>query len=297
MVSKKHVQTLADLSSEYLNWLTNPCPQKTIKSNFVDFDELINGGFKHGTLTIIASRPSMGKTAFALNLAENIAINQNIPIAYFSLESCGEHCAASILSSLMNIDKSKFISNQLSHEEVLLLKDVTLKITHAPLYFLSSTIASIYELCERIEELKNERDIQMVIIDYIQLIPTACFNRNDYSIALSEVTRALQNLALKLDIAIIALSQVNRRLLKRKNKRPKLMDLRQDGDFEQAASLVVFLYRDYIYQEEYLADKDSVEITVDKNKFGLLGTIRMRFNVQSSKFETLSPAVLISHYD
>lgn len=296
MINKKHVQTLAAISNEYLSTLTNPFSQKTIKSNFVDFDALTNGGFKHGTLTIIASRPSMGKTTFALNLAENIAINQNIPIAYFSLESSSEYCVASILSSLMNIDKRKFISHQISHEEVLLLKDVTLKITHSPLYFSSSTIACIYELCERIEQLKNERDIQMVIIDYVQLIPAMCLNQNDYSIALSEVTRTLQKLALKLDIAIIALSQVNRRLEKRKNKRPKLMDLRQDGDFEQAASLVVFLYRDCIYQEEYSADKDSVEIIVAKNKFGLIGTILMRFNGQYSKFETLSPDELICQY-
>jgi replicative DNA helicase len=276
-------QTIKELSFKCINNINNQKAMQGIKTGFICFDQQTNG-LQLGTLTIIAARPSMGKTTFALNIAENIAIRQKLPLAYFSLEMRNEDCFQAILCSLTNIDRSKIRAGKCSPEERQLLEDSAQEISNSPFVFSTSCPISLTEVCENIEELNKDIGLKVVIIDYLQLLKSTCLTMNGSPMRMSEITRTLRLLALKLDIVIIALSQVNRTIEKRPNKRPMFFDLGQSGEIEQDASLVVFIYRDTVYNEDS-PDENKAEIILAKNSFGPNGTIAMEFTGKYSKFE------------
>ena len=276
-------QTIGEVSTNYINYLEEPLSPKRIKTGLKGFD-LATNGLEPGTLTIFAARPSMGTTTLALNIAENIAIKQEIPVAFFSFEMDNKDCVQSIFSSLNAIDKHTLRTLQCSHDELQRIKKSALQISKAPLFFSSSCSVSLQEVCDSIEQLTKDAGLKVVIIDYLQLLNRASSPHDDYSAWMLEIAHTLRLLAVKLDIAIVALSHVDRGLEKRSNKRPMLSDLGRCGDIEQDASLVIFIYRDDVYNEDSL-DKNVAEIIIAKNNHGPIGTTLMTFNGSLSRFE------------
>lgn len=276
-------QSIGEVSTNYINYLEDPLSLKRIKTGLTGFD-LATNGLQLGTLTILAARTSMGKTTLALNMAENIAIKQEIPVAFFSFEMDNKDCVQSIFSSLNAIDQHTLRTLQCSHDELQQIKKSALQISKSPLFFSTSYSMSFQEVCDSIEQLTKDVGLKVVIIDYLQLLNRDSSPNDDYSGWMLEITHTLRLLAVKLDIAIVVLYSINRELEKRPNKRPILSDLRRGGDIEQDASLVVFIYRDDVYNEDS-PDKNVAEIIIAKNNHGPIGTTLMTFNGSLSRFE------------
>lgn len=275
-------QTIGEVSVDYINYIKNPYPKDAINTGFIDFDDMTHG-LQLGALTILAARPSMGKTTFALNMAENIAINQKIPLAFFSFEGSNKDCMQSIFSSLNDIEQHTLRTFQCSGDELQRIENSALEISNSPLFFSSSYSISLQEMCDSIEKLTKDAQLKVVIIDYLQVLDSACPSYDDQSIWLSKITHTLRLLAEKLGIAIVVLSQVDRCLQMRPNKRPILSDLALWGDIEQDASLIVFIYRDDVYNEDSPIN-NVAEIIIAKNNYGPIGTSCMTFNGRFSRF-------------
>lgn len=279
----KSFQTIGEVSVNYINYLEEPISTKSIKTGFTDFDYASNG-LQLGALTILAARPSMGKTTLALNIAVNIAIEQNIPLAYFSFEMDNKDCVQSIFSSLNDIDKHKLRTLQCSSDELQQLHKSASELSNSPLFFSSSSLMTLQQVCDSIKQLTKDVGLKVVIIDYLQLIHSTTPSYDNHSAWMSEISHTLRLLAVELDISIVVLSQVGRELETRVNKRPILSDLGRWGDIEQDASLVVFIYRDDVYNEDS-PEKNIAEIIVSKNNYGPIGTCSMTFNGRFSRFE------------
>lgn len=279
----KLFETIGEVSINYTNCLDEPLSPKQIKTGLTGFDLLTNG-LQLGTLTILAARPSMGKTTLALNIAENIAIKQEIPLAFFSFEMDNKDRALSIFSSLNAIDKQTLETLQCSHDELHLIKKSTQEVSKSPLFFSSACSMSLQDVCDNVELMTKDENLKIVIIDYLQLFKTTYSPDEDHSARILEITHALRLLAVKLNIAIVALSHIDRGLEKRPDKRPVLSDLGLCGDIAQDASLVVFIYRDAVYNENS-PNKDVAEIIIAKNNHGAIGTTLMTLNGHLPRFE------------
>jgi len=279
----KNFKTIGEVSSEYISYLDGNFEKNSLKTGLDSFDFAVNG-IQLGSLNIIAARPSMGKSTLALNLVENVTIKQKIPLAYFSLEMDNKDCVQSIFSSLNNIDKHILRTLRFSSQELNMLKLSGNAIADAPLYFSPTSVITIEEICTKIRSLNDEDELKVVIIDCLQLIHFSDPKDTGVSQDLSEMTKVLRLLAEELGIAIIVLSQVGSSVEYRNNKRPTTADLRLWGKIDEDASLIMFIYRDYIYNED-TPNKDDVELIVAKNDFGGRGTTLMTFNGKYSRFE------------
>ncbi len=258
-------------------------PITGVSTGFTDFD-MMTSGLQHGDLIIIAGRPSMGKTTFAMNIAENVAIQGRKAVAVYSMEMPGDSLAMRMMSSLGRIDQLRVRTGKLEDDEWPRLSSAVSMLAETRLYIDDTPALSPTEVRARARRLKREHeDLGLIVIDYLQLMQAPGEGENRTS-EISAISRSLKALAKELDVPVIALSQLNRSLEQRTNKRPIMSDLRESGAIEQDADLIVFIYRDEVYNADS-ADKGSAEIIIGKQRNGPIGTTRLTFLGKYTKFE------------
>jgi len=257
-----------------------------IPTGFIDFDRLTSG-FQPSDLIIIAGRPSMGKTAFALNIAANAASKHKIPVGIFSLEMSKEQLTTRMLCAEAKVDSQKLRSGFLAEHDWQLLIEAASVLSEAPIFIDDTPAISVLELRAKARRLKSEHNISLIIIDYLQLMKGKGGNeRREQEI--SEISRSLKALAKELNIPVVALSQLNRKVEDRENKRPRLADLRESGAIEQDADLIAFLYRDEVYnQREDNPNRGMAELIIGKHRNGPVGKIKLAFLEKYTSFENL----------
>jgi replicative DNA helicase len=255
-----------------------------VPTDFFLLDQMTSG-LQKSDLVIIAARPSMGKTALALNIARNAAINSNIPVALFSLEMSKEQLSMRMLSSEARLNSSRLRSGFISHDDWMKITEAAGSLSNAPIYIDDSPDISAMEIRAKARRLKMDKKIGLVIIDYLQLMKTrSSAERRDLEI--SDISRSLKALAKELDLPVVALSQLNRMLEQRSDKRPQLSDLRESGALEQDADVVAFIYRDEVYnKDENNPNKGKAELIISKQRNGPTGTVPLIFLDTYTRFE------------
>jgi len=254
-----------------------------ISTGFEDLDEKTSG-LQRSDLVIVAGRPSMGKTSFAMNIAEHVAIKEQLPVAIFSMEMPSEQLAMRLLASLARINQQRVRTGQLEDDDWPGITAAVSLLSDTPLFIDDSPALNPTDLRARARRLAIEQgQLGLIVIDYLQLmqIPNSRENR---ATEVSEISRALKSLAKELDVPVIALSQLNRSLEQRPNKRPVMSDLRESGSIEQDADVIVFIYRDEVYNEDS-DDKGTAEILIAKQRNGPIGTVRLTFKGHLTRFE------------
>ena len=254
-----------------------------LSTGFTDFDEQTSG-LQAADLVVVAGRPSMGKTTFAMNLAENAAIKSKEPVAVFSMEMPSDALAMRMLSSLGQIDQHRLRTGKLNDDDWPRLTSAIALLNEAPLFIDDTPALTVTELRARARRLKREHGLSMIVIDYIQLMQGSGGGSNEnMATEVSEISRSLKALAKELEVPVIALSQLNRSLEQRPNKRPIMSDLRESGAIEQDADLIVFIYRDEVYNEDS-PEKGKAEIIIGKQRNGPIGTVALTFQGKYTRF-------------
>ena len=265
------------------NLYQNPSAYTGVPTGFNDFDEKTSG-LQNSDLIIIAGRPSMGKTTFAMNIVENAAIKNRSAVAVFSMEMPGEQLVMRMLSSLGRIDQHKIRSGKLDDADWPRLTSAVGILNEAPIYIDDTPSMNPMEIRARSRRIMREHgSLGLIVIDYLQLMQTAGSKENRAT-EISEISRSLKGLAKELNVPVIALSQLNRSLEQRPNKRPVMSDLRESGAIEQDADVITFIYRDEVYNEDS-PDKGTAEIIIGKQRNGPIGMSRLTFIGKYTKFE------------
>jgi replicative DNA helicase len=258
-------------------------PITGLATGFTDFD-MMTSGLQPADLIIVAGRPSMGKTSFAMNMAEHVAIQSKRPVAVFSMEMPGDSLAMRMMSSLGRIDQHRVRTGRLEDDEWPRLTSAVNILAGASMFIDDTPALSPTEVRARARRLKRDQDdLGLIVLDYIQLMQAPGVGENRAT-EISAISRSLKALAKELNVPVIALSQLNRSLEQRPNKRPVMSDLRESGAIEQDADLIVFIYRDEVYHED-TKDKGVAEIIVAKQRNGPIGTTRLTFLGKYTKFE------------
>ncbi len=254
-----------------------------IPSGFKDLDELTSG-FQRGDLIIIGGRPGMGKTAFAMNIAQHVAINTTEPVAIFSLEMSKEQLGIRMLCSEGMVNSSNVKKGQISRDMWSKLTSAASRLGGAPIFIDDSSAITVLEIRAKARRLKLEHGgLGLVIIDYLQLMRSrGGFERREQEI--SDISRSLKALAKELKVPVIALSQLNRGVEQRPNKRPVLADLRESGAIEQDADVIIFLYREEIYNKTNPAIKGKAEVILEKQRNGPTDKLNVTFLADSTRF-------------
>ncbi|MBU0593912.1 MAG: replicative DNA helicase [Pseudomonadota bacterium] len=261
----------------------NPNEVTGIPTGFHDLDQKTSG-LQPGDLIIVAGRPSMGKTAFSINIGENVALNTGLPVAIFSMEMGGSQLAMRMIGSVGKLDQQKIRTGQLQDEDWLRLTNAVGKLNDAPIHIDESGALTALELRARARRLHRQcGKLGLIIIDYLQLMSGSGGGENRAT-EISEISRSLKALAKELEVPVIALSQLNRSLEQRPNKRPVMSDLRESGAIEQDADVILFIYRDEVYNPDS-PEKGSAEIIIGKQRNGPIGTVRMTFIGEYTRFE------------
>ena len=256
-----------------------------VSTGFDEFD-LMTTGLQPSDLIIIAGRPSMGKTTFALNIAEAVAIKSHLPVAVFSMEMPGDSLVMRMMSSLGRIDQTRVRTGRLTEDDWSRLTSAVAMITQAKLFIDDTAALSPTELRARARRLTREQgQLGLIVIDYLQLMQIHGSNENRTN-EISTISRSLKALAKELNVPVIALSQLNRSLEQRQNKRPIMSDLRESGAIEQDADLITFIYRDEVYNE-HSEDKGIAEIIIGKQRNGPIGSTKLHFFGKFTKFENM----------
>jgi len=260
-------------------------PITGVSTGFADFDDRTSG-LQKSDLVIVAGRPSMGKTTFAMNIAENAAIKHKFPVLVFSMEMPGEQLAMRMMSSLGRIDQSRLRRGQLDDDDWARLTSAMGILAEAPLFIDDTPALTPTELRARARRIAREHGLGMIVIDYLQLMQSSRSGENRAT-EISEISRGLKALAKELNVPVVALSQLNRSLEQRPNKRPVMSDLRESGAIEQDADVIVFIYRDEVYNEDS-PDKGKAEIIIGKQRNGPIGTSYLVFQGQYTRFDNLA---------
>jgi replicative DNA helicase len=264
-----------------------------VPSGFKDLDEMTSG-FQPADLVIVAARPSMGKTAFTLNIAQHVAIEHNIPVAFFSLEMSKDSLVQRMLTSEARIDAQTLRKGRLRDDDFPRLARAAGILSHAPVFIDDTPGITILEMRSRARRLKADSGIGMVIVDYLQLMsgPASSENRQQ---EVSQISRGLKALAKELSVPVVALSQLSRAVEQRagaEKGRPVLSDLRESGAIEQDADLIMFLFREEVYAERengQLKDpslEGKAEVIIGKQRNGPIGTVGLFFHKQYTRFES-----------
>ncbi|MCL2619111.1 MAG: replicative DNA helicase [Defluviitaleaceae bacterium] len=252
-----------------------------VESGFTDLD-FMTTGFKPSDLVLIAARPSMGKTAFALNIAQYVGVKTNTPVAIFSLEMSKEQLAARMLCSQANVDSNKLRTGDLDDDEWGRILDALEPLRNAPIYIDDASSVSPMEVRSKCRRLRLEKGLGLILIDYLQLMSGSSRTESRQQ-EISDISRSLKAIAKDIDVPVIALSQLSRACEQRKDHRPMLSDLRESGAIEQDADIVTFIYRDEKY-DEFSEDKGIAEIIIAKQRNGPTGTVRLRWLDKFTKF-------------
>ncbi|MBX7230359.1 MAG: replicative DNA helicase [Burkholderiaceae bacterium] len=253
-----------------------------VPTGFTDMDNMTSG-LQPGDLIVVAGRPSMGKTAFSLNIGEHVAIEQGLPVAVFSMEMGANQLALRLLSSVGKLDQQRLRTGRLQNEDWPKLTAAIQRMQDAQLFIDETPALNSLELRARARRLARQcGKLGLIVIDYIQLMAANSVGENRAT-EISEISRGLKALAKELHCPVIALSQLNRSLEQRPNKRPIMSDLRESGAIEQDADVILFIYRDEVYNPD-TQDKGTAEIIIGKQRNGPIGTVRMTFLKEQTKF-------------
>jgi len=269
----------------------NPSDVTGIPTGFQDLDEKTSG-FQAGDLIIVAGRPSMGKTAFSLNIGENVAMQTGLPVAVFSMEMGGTQLVTRMLGSIGRLDQHRVRTGRLQDEDWQKLTYAVGKLNDAPIYIDESAALTVLDLRARARRLHRQcGKLGLIVIDYLQLMSGSGKGGGSENRAteISEISRGLKALAKELDVPVVALSQLNRSLEQRPNKRPVMSDLRESGAIEQDADLILFIYRDEVYNSD-TPDKGIAEIIIGKQRNGPIGMVKMTFLGEYTRFENYAHA-------
>lgn len=273
---------------EYLTEVQERGPEMTgLATGFIDFDR-ITGGLHKSDLLILAARPGVGKSSFAMTIAFNIAMQQRAPVGVFALEMGRDQLLQRLLATHTGIDSQKLRTGRITTSELQLLMDGMGQLSSAPIYIDDTPGVTVNELRSKTRRLQAEHGLEVLIIDYLQLM-SGSGKRNDNRVQeVSEISRSLKALARELNIPVIALSQLSRAVEGRTSHVPVLADLRESGSIEQDADMVMFIYREEMYDKD--TDKKGIaEIHIAKHRNGPLGTVSLFFDQRTTRFRDLAP--------
>ena len=258
-----------------------------IATGFIDLDKQTSG-LQKGDLVIVAGRPSMGKTALALNIAENVALSEGLPVVIFSMEMSGEQLASRLLGSVGRVDQSRMRTGKLQDDEWPRVTDAIARLSNTQILIDETGALSSLELRARARRIARNfgGTLGLVVIDYLQLMSGS--GQENRATEISEISRSLKSLAKELQCPVVALSQLNRGLEQRPNKRPIMSDLRESGAIEQDADVIMFIYRDEVYHPDTTTDKGMAEIIIGKQRNGPIGTVRLSWQGPYTKFDNLA---------
>ncbi|MEX2517569.1 MAG: replicative DNA helicase [Gammaproteobacteria bacterium] len=283
---RKNYRQINDLLSAALDKVDelyrSDSPITGVATGFDDFDDR-TAGLQKSDLIIVAGRPSMGKTSFAINIAEHVAIKGKKSVAIFSMEMPGEQLAMRMLGSLSRIDQQKIRTGRIAEDDWPRLTSTLQMMQDAKMFIDDTPALSPSEIRSRARRIAREHELDLIIVDYLQLMQVAGTAENRTT-EISEISRGLKALAKELNVPVIALSQLNRGVESRTDKRPVMSDLRESGAIEQDADLIVFIYRDEVYDKESV-HKGKAEIIIAKQRNGPIGECFLAFRGQYTRFE------------
>jgi len=285
------IQTLLPKVADRIDYLyqrENQGSVTGIPTGFDDLDERTSG-FQPGDLIIVAGRPSMGKTAFSLNIAENVALDTKKAVAVFSMEMGATQLATRMIGSVGRLDQHRMRNGNLEDEDWVRLTTAIGKLNDAPIFIDEGAGLSSFDVRARARRLHRQTGgLGLIVVDYLQLMSgTSGRASENRATEISEISRSLKSLAKELDVPVVALSQLNRSVEQRPDKRPVMSDLRESGAIEQDADLILFIYRDEVYNPDS-EDKGTAEIIIAKQRNGPIGRIRLTFLGQHTRFENFS---------
>ena len=257
-----------------------------IPTGYTEFDEM-TAGLQNTDLLILAARPAMGKTAFALNIAEHAAFRTKKAVAVFSMEMSASQLALRLISSVGRVNAQRLRSGQLEDEDWARVTGAIRQLREVKIFIDDTPGLSPEVLRAKSRRLKREHDLGLIVIDYLQLMSVPGNNENRAT-EISEISRSLKHLAKELNLPVIALSQLNRSLEQRADKRPVMADLRESGAIEQDADVIVFIYRDDYYNKETSPDKGLAEVIIGKQRSGPTGSLKLKFFGEYTRFDNLS---------
>ncbi len=264
----------------------NPSDITGIPTGFTDLDHKTSG-LQPGDMVIVAGRPSMGKTAFALNMAEHVALVAGLPVAIFSMEMPGTQLAMRFLSSVGKLDAHRVRTGKLNDDEWQRMTYALGKLHEAPIHIDETPALNATELRARARRLYRQcGKLGLIVVDYLQLMSSVGQGENRAT-EISEISRSIKALAKELHVPVVALSQLSRNVESRPNKRPVMSDLRESGAIEQDADVILFIYRDEVYNPDS-PDKGSAEIIIGKQRNGPIGTVKLTFLGEHTRFENFA---------
>ncbi len=275
------VENMVTIQANQGKWITG------VASGFDRLDNMTSG-FQKSDLIILAARPSMGKTAFALNITRNVAVNYKVPVAFFSLEMSKEQLSMRLLTSEARVNAFHLRSGHISRENWDKITDAASLLDEVPIYIDDSAGLTVMDIRAKARRMKKDKGIGLIVIDYLQLMrPTRAGERRDLEV--SEMSRSLKALAKELDVPIIVLSQLNRAPEQSHDKRPMLSHLRESGSLEQDADVVLFIFRDEVYNKnEDNTNRGIAEIIIGKQRNGPIGKVMLQFESSYTRFQNLA---------
>ena len=259
-----------------------------VATGFSEFDNKTTG-LQGGDLIIVAGRPSMGKTSFAMNLAEYASLKNDAVTAIFSMEMSGTQLSTRLISSMGRINQQKIRTGKLTDDDWPRLTNAVALLSKANIFIDDTPALTPTDIRARSRRLKREKGLDLIVIDYMQLMQLSS-NSENRATELSEISRSLKALARELDVPVVALSQLNRSLENRTDKRPIMSDLRESGAIEQDADLIAFIYRDEVYNEDS-TDKGKAEIIIAKQRNGPIFKTTLTFLGECTRFENYTPEI------
>ena len=266
----------------------NPNDVTGVPTGFYDLDRL-TAGFQAGDLIVLAARPSMGKTALAINIAEHVALHEGLPVAVFSMEMGAAQLAVRIVGSIGRIDQSHLRTGKLTDEEWPRLTEAIEKLRNISLHIDESAGLTSSELRANARRLARQcGQLGLIVVDYLQLMSGSAGNEENRATELGEISRGLKMLAKELKCPVVALSQLNRSVETRPDKRPMMSDLRESGAIEQDADIIMFIYRDEYYTKDACKEPGVAEVIIAKQRNGPTGTVKLAFLRHITKFESLA---------
>ena len=267
----------------------NPNDITGVPTGFYDLDRMTSG-FQAGDLVILAARPSMGKTALAINIAEHVALHEGLPVAVFSMEMGASQLAVRVVGSIGRIDQSHLRTGKLTDEEWSRLSETIEKLRDVSLHIDESAGLTVSELRANARRLARQcGKLGLIVVDYLQLMSVSTsMNDENRATAVGEISRGLKMLAKELQCPVIALSQLSRGVESRTDKRPMMSDLRESGAIEQDADIIMFIYRDEYYTKEACKEPGVAEVIISKQRNGPTGTVKLAFIKPLTKFESLA---------
>jgi replicative DNA helicase len=270
---------------DHLYHRDNPSDVTGVPTGFVDLDRM-TAGLQPGDLVIVAGRPSMGKTALALNIAEHVAVDNGLPVAIFSMEMSSTQLAMRMLGSISRVDQHKMRTGRLSDREWSDLSEAMGKLHETPIYIDEGGALTALEVRARARRLKRQYSkLGLIVIDYLQLMAATGQGENRAT-EISEISRSLKAMAKELDVPVVALSQLNRAVDQRPDRRPVMSDLRESGAIEQDADVIMFVYREVVYKPDLPEEQRGIaELIVGKQRNGPIGTVKLTFRGQHTRFE------------